>query len=41
MSACARSLKNFRKDDSFFFLIVAQMVGWKLKQLDVEGDEPT
>jgi hypothetical protein len=41
MSVCARSLRNFPKDDPFFFLIVVQMVGWKFKQLEVEGDEPT
>jgi hypothetical protein len=41
MSAYVHSLKSFLKDDSFFFFIVIQMVGWKLKQLEVEGDEPT
>jgi hypothetical protein len=41
MNVCARSLKIFPKDNPFFFLIVVQMVGWKIKQLEVEGDEPT
>jgi hypothetical protein len=41
LNAHARFLKCFPKDDPFLSLIAAQMVGWKLKQLDVEGHEPT
>jgi hypothetical protein len=33
MNACAHFLICFLKDDPLFFLIVVQMVGWKLEQL--------
>jgi hypothetical protein len=41
MSVHACSLKCPPKDDSFFYLIAIQMVGWKLEQLEVKGHEPT
>ncbi len=41
MNICAYSMICFPKNDPFFFLIVAQMVGWKLEQLEVEGHKPT
>jgi len=41
MNARARSLTCFPKDDPFLFLIIVQMVGWKLEQLEVKGHKPT
>ncbi len=40
MNVHACSLRCFLEDDSFFFLIVVQMVGWKLEQLKVKGHKP-
>jgi hypothetical protein len=33
--------KMFSLDDPFFSLTIAQMEGWKLEHLEVEGYEPT
>jgi hypothetical protein len=41
MSVHACFLTCSPKDDPFIFLIVVQMVGWKLKQLKVKGHKPT
>jgi len=41
MNACAHSLKCSPKDDSLFFLMAIQMVGWKFEQLKVESHKPT
>jgi hypothetical protein len=37
MNACARFFICFFEDDLLFPLIVAQMVGWKFKQMEVES----
>ncbi len=40
MNVHACSLKCSPKDDSLFYLIAIQMVGWKLEQLEVKVMNP-
>ncbi len=41
MNVHACSLKCSLEDNPLLSFIVAQMVKWKLEQLEVEGHEPT
>jgi hypothetical protein len=41
MNACAHSLLNAFLKMICSSLIVVQMAGWKLEQVEVEGYEPT
>jgi len=41
MNVRAHFLTCSPKDDPFLFLIIVQIVGWKLEQLEVKGHKPT